>query len=152
MSLLTDLTRMYLTRSTSKFVFRNEYDEVLPYGEEQPGLYIHLPFCRKICHFCPYCKEPFERAKADRYIDALLSEIHMVGSQYEGRKKVTSLYFGGGTPALLADRIGEIIRAVSEHFEIADGLLSVLDLLQHAGDGGGFRTILRREPEEDVRI
>ena len=66
---------------------------------EVPGLYIHLPFCRKICHFCPYCKEPFERAKADRYIDALLSEIHMVGSQYEGRKKVTSLYFGGGTPA-----------------------------------------------------
>lgn len=143
MSLLTDLTRMYLTRSTSKFVFRNEYDEVLPYGEEQPGLYIHLPFCRKICHFCPYCKEPFERAKADRYIDALLSEIHMVGSQYEGRKKVTSLYFGGGTPALLADRIGEIIRAVSEHFEITEGIglelhpdnvsVPVLTLLKDAG-------------------
>ena len=143
MSLLTDLTRMYLTRSTSKFVFRSEYDEVLPYGEEQPGLYVHLPFCRKICHFCPYCKEPYEQAKANRYIDALLAEIHMVGSQYTGRKKVTSLYFGGGTPALLADRIGEIIGAINEHFEITEGIglelhpdnvtVPVLTLLKDAG-------------------
>ena len=41
----------------------------------------------------------------DKYIDALIKEIHLVGNQYSEKKKVTSLYFGGGTPALAADRI-----------------------------------------------
>lgn len=46
----------------------------------------------------------------------------MVGSQNSGRKKVTSLYFGGGTPALAADRMKEIIDACREHFEITEGI------------------------------
>ena len=35
-----------------------------------------------------------------------------MGSQYVGKKETTSLYFGGGTPALAADRLGEIIDAI----------------------------------------
>jgi oxygen-independent coproporphyrinogen-3 oxidase len=46
----------------------------------------------------------------------------MVGSQQEGRKEVTSLYFGGGTPALAVDRIKEIIDAINEHFIITEGI------------------------------
>lgn len=144
MGLVTDLTRMYLTRSTSKFTFRNEYDETLPYSDlENLGLYVHLPFCKRICNFCPYCKSIYNEEEANRYIDALLTEIHMVGSQYEGKKKVTSLYFGGGTPALMADRIHEIIRAINRHFEITEGIglelhpdnvtVPVLELLKSAG-------------------
>lgn len=58
----------------------------------------------------------------DRYIDALLREIHLVGNQYIGKKTTTSLYFGGGTPALAVDRLGEIIDAVKEHFIITEGI------------------------------
>ena len=46
----------------------------------------------------------------------------MVGSQHKGRKKVTSLYFGGGTPALAGDRIGEIVKVIEEYFEITEGV------------------------------
>jgi oxygen-independent coproporphyrinogen-3 oxidase len=46
----------------------------------------------------------------------------MVGNQNPGRKKVTSLYFGGGTPALAADRLKEIIDACNAHFEITEGI------------------------------
>ena len=46
----------------------------------------------------------------------------MVGEMHSGKKKVTSLYFGGGTPALAADRIKEIIDALSEHFIITEGI------------------------------
>ena len=123
MSFLTSLTRMWLTRSWRPFTFKNEYDRILPYAEcGSLGLYVHIPFCRSICSFCPYCKVPYDKDLCSRYIDALIREIHMVGSRETGRKEVTSLYFGGGTPALAADRIGEIIRALEDHFIITDGI------------------------------
>ena len=123
MSVITDLTRMWLTRSVKPFIFKNEYDQILPYSDlENLGLYVHIPFCRSICSFCPYCKVVYREKECRRYIDFLLEEIRMVGSQYDGRKKVTSLYFGGGTPALAADRIGEIIEALEEHFDISEGI------------------------------
>lgn len=123
MSFVTDLTRMWLTRSTKRFTFNNEYDEHLPFEEcDHLGLYVHIPFCKKICNFCPYCKVTYSAQKCDRYIDALIREIHMVGGGQESKKKVTSLYFGGGTPALAADRIKDIIEAIKEHFIITEGI------------------------------
>ncbi len=123
MSMMTDLARMWLTRSTRPFVFRSEYDEKLPFSDcESLGLYVHIPFCRSICSFCPYCKEIYEKEKCDRYIDALIREIHMVGNQHKGKKAVTSLYFGGGTPALAADRLNDIITALRQHFDITEGI------------------------------
>ena len=123
MSIITDLTRMWLTRSTKHFIFKNEYDEQLPFAEcDNLGLYVHIPFCRKVCNFCPYCKVIYSREACDRYINSLIQEIHIVGQQYELRKKVTSLYFGGGTPALAADRIKDIIDAIREHFIITEGI------------------------------
>lgn len=123
MGMITDLTRMWLTRSAKPFVFTNEFDERLSFSEcKALGLYIHIPFCRSICSFCPYCKVPYSEELCDRYIDALIKEIHMVGGCAEGKTRVTSLYFGGGTPALAAGRIAEILNAVNEHFIITEGI------------------------------
>ncbi|MCI9394124.1 MAG: radical SAM protein [Oscillospiraceae bacterium] len=142
--MITELTRMWLTRSVKPFAFRSEYDEALPFADcKGLGLYVHIPFCRQLCGFCPYCKEVYSPKKCSRYIDALLAEIHQVGGQYPGRKEATSLYFGGGTPALAADRLGEIIAALQEHFHITQGVgvelhpdnvtIPVLRTLQEAG-------------------
>lgn len=123
MSVITELTRMWLTRSFKPFTFINEYDKTLSYENcDHLGLYVHIPFCKRICNFCPYCKEVYEKEKCDAYVDALLNEIHMVGSQMEGKKEVTSLYFGGGTPVLAIDRLQEIIEAIEEHFIITEGI------------------------------
>ena len=123
MSMITSLTRMWLTRSTKPFVFTNEYDRRLPF-EACPdlGLYVHIPFCEHICGFCPYCKTVYSKEVCDHYIDALIREIHLVGKQAGAKKTVTSLYFGGGTPALAAGRIAEIIRTAEEYFHITDGV------------------------------
>ena len=144
MSILTTLTRMWLTRSAKPFIFKNEYDQHLPYSDcEHLGLYVHIPFCRSICNFCPYCKIRYSKELCDRYIDALLREIRLVGSQHNGRKVTTSLYFGGGTPALAADRFKEIIDTIQEYFIITEGIgaelhpddavPSVLQVLRNAG-------------------
>lgn len=123
MGIITNLTRSWLTRSIKPFTFRSEYDDTLPYGDcESLGLYVHIPFCKSICSFCPYCKTIFSQEKMDRYIDRLLKEIRMVGESFGSRKTVTSLYFGGGTPALAADRISEIINTLERYFDITDGV------------------------------
>ena len=123
MGVITNLTRMWLTRSRKPFVFTDEYDPKLSFEECQNlGLYVHIPFCRSICNFCPYCKVSYSGELCDRYIDALIREIHIVGGQATAGKTVTSLYFGGGTPALAADRLKEIVDAISQHYIITEGI------------------------------
>ena len=123
MSILTDLTRMWLTRSVKPFTFTNEYDGRLPYEQCRGlGLYVHIPFCKQICSFCPYCKYPYSQELSQRYLDALKEEIRMVCREQKEKKQVTSLYFGGGTPALAADRLGEIISLLQEYFIITEGV------------------------------
>lgn len=123
MSFITSLTRMWLTRTVKPFTFKNEYDRILPFMEcKNLGLYVHIPFCERICDFCPYCKVRYSADLCDKYIDALIKEIHIVGGQNTEKKTVTSLYFGGGTPALAATRIKEIVDALNEHFIITDGI------------------------------
>lgn len=68
---------MWLTQLVKPFLFKNESAETLPYREAD-SLYVHIPFCTSICNFCPYYKELYEREKCDRYIDALIREIHLL--------------------------------------------------------------------------
>ncbi len=167
MSIMTDLTRMWLTRSVRPFLFQKEYDQLLPFEAcEELGLYVHIPFCKSICNFCPYCKVPYSEELCDHYVDALLGEIRLTGSQAKKQKRVTSLYFGGGTPALAADRMKEIIGTIGEYFEITEGIgaelhpdnvtVPVLQTLRDAGVtrisigvqsfGKKFQKLLGRKP------
>jgi len=121
--MLTSILRTAMTRSFKPFVFRGEYDNSLDF-EALPnlGLYVHIPFCRSICSFCPYCKQPFEADIASDYAAALLKEIDLVCCDMTEKKQVTSLYFGGGTPALMIDYIPDIINRISEYFDITGGI------------------------------
>ena len=93
MSILTTVTRMWLTRSTKPFLFRNEYDSRLPFDDcDKLGLYVHIPFCKKICNFCPYCKTLYSKELCDKYLDALLKEPFLLREDNSGTKQET-LYF-----------------------------------------------------------
>lgn len=123
MSILTSLTRAWLTRSLKSFHFTNKFDLHLDYGNVQNlGLYIHIPFCLKICSFCPYCKQVYEEEEARSYVGALKREIQLVGAMTPGRMKVTTLYFGGGSPALVATELKGILETVQQHFDITEGI------------------------------
>lgn len=127
--LTTSLLRILLTRSFKPFVFEGNHNRLLDYrGLENLGLYVHIPFCRTLCSFCPYCKEHYNPIVAKSYLQALLNEIDLVGQLKNEtdsiihRKRVTSLYFGGGTPALMIDDLGIIIKQLKKYFEITDGI------------------------------
>lgn len=120
MSILTTATRMWLLKSFKPFRFTNEYDKNLNFCDEKNlGLYIHIPFCKKICAFCPYCKVVYNENVCENYVDYLIKEINMVGDK---KRTVTSLYFGGGTPTLALNRVKEIIDTVEKYFIIEEGI------------------------------
>lgn len=123
MSFFTTAARMWLTKSFRPFIFTNEYDNRLLYNDtEALGLYVHIPFCQKLCDFCPYCKILYNVDIAKSYVQALLQEIEVVGSSNRSKKEITSLYFGGGSPALLSQYMGEIISRLQKYFIIKDGI------------------------------
>ena len=71
-------------------------------GIDELGVYLHIPFCRQICPYCPYNKERFDPEAARRYADAVVREIDHYAAIVGGRP-VTSLYIGGGTPTTMLD-------------------------------------------------
>lgn len=123
MQWLISLGRMWLVRERRPFEFTSDNDSSLDFEKTKGlGLYVHLPFCRQLCNFCPYCKVLYDKTLADRYVTALIKEIHLVSQYQKAKKEVTSLYFGGGTPALVIDRLGELIATLKSHFIISEGI------------------------------
>ena len=73
------------------------------------GLYLHIPFCKNLCPYCPYNRVEFEADKAQRYEGAVLNEINLFG-EYLAKKQVNSLYIGGGTPTTMLESLVRIIK------------------------------------------
>ena len=86
------------------------------------GIYVHWPYCLAKCPYCDF-NSHVARAQIDeaRFKAAYAREIsHMAG--LSSRKKVTSIFFGGGTPSLMsAALVGDILHQISQHWGIAEG-------------------------------
>lgn len=69
---------------------------------EAIGLYVHIPFCQRRCHFCAFYLEIAHRDRIARFQSALLQEIALHSRQDLLRGRLLqSIYFGGGTPTSL---------------------------------------------------
>lgn len=79
------------------------------------ALYIHVPFCDKICTYCDFHKEVASLTKKNDYINALISEFLQNKKKY---KNITSIFIGGGTPSSL--NIGQLIKILSVIKETID--------------------------------
>jgi oxygen-independent coproporphyrinogen-3 oxidase len=78
------------------------------------GIYIHIPFCKKACHYCNFHFSTSLRLKDD-IIEAICKEIEL-RKNYLVNRTLDSIYFGGGTPSLLGvmdlEKIFEAIHSV----------------------------------------
>ena len=61
------------------------------------SLYIHIPFCDKICSYCDFCKVYYNKKQVDSYLKELEKEIDL----YYKNDLIKTLYIGGGTPSSL---------------------------------------------------
>ncbi len=77
----------------------------------EAGLYLHIPFCDRICPYCPYNKEIFTLEACREYKAALLKEIDSYIPLLDN-KPITSFYIGGGTPTTM---IGHGLEEIIEH-------------------------------------
>ncbi|QDY43508.1 oxygen-independent coproporphyrinogen III oxidase [Candidatus Pantoea soli] len=90
------------------------------YPDRPLSLYVHIPFCHRLCYFCG-CNKIVTRQlhKADRYLDALAQEICQRALLFAGRR-VTQLHWGGGTPTFLnQQQISRLMALLRQHFAIA---------------------------------
>lgn len=86
------------------------------------GIYVHVPFCDRLCRFCPFNKQATDAADVDRFVRALMLEIDLYAdlSQSPG---LEFIYFGGGSPsALPAAVLGRIVERIGARFPLRPGL------------------------------
>ena len=85
------------------------------------SLYVHIPFCHKLCYFCA-CNKVITRHqhKADIYLDFLEREIKERSTLFTNRV-VTQVHWGGGTPTYLTEaQSARLMQMLRDHFNIAD--------------------------------
>lgn len=96
----------------------------------EKGIYIHIPFCVHKCIYCDFLSAPADDAVKYAYTKALINEIRntadkqVIDKQINDNQtgdKITSIFFGGGTPSVLPDGcIADILMAVRDCFDIED--------------------------------
>jgi oxygen-independent coproporphyrinogen III oxidase len=89
---------------------------------ENISLYIHIPFCSKMCHFCG-CNTRFtrDREKMRIYTEAVKKEILMVKKLLDPSRKVSQVHWGGGTPNTLpVGMIAGIMDVIHQNFAFTD--------------------------------
>jgi len=96
------------------FPFTNQ-DLYIP---DKIGLYIHIPFCKSMCPYCPYYKVFYDKKLADKFSSALIKEIDGYNEE-TGKMDITSIYIGGGTPTLLIYDLKSIINKIRASYNVA---------------------------------
>jgi len=87
---------------------------------ENISIYVHIPFCPKICHYCGCNTSLFKsEVEIERYINALLSEIKIVADKIDKERVVTQIHWGGGTPNSISFKwINTLMSYFHKHFKI----------------------------------
>ncbi len=99
-----------------------DFDEAAKRYPERPlSLYVHIPFCHKLCYFCG-CNKVITRHqhKADIYLDYLEEEIKNRAQLFRNRH-VTQVHWGGGTPTYLTEaQSARLMQMLRDNFTISD--------------------------------
>ncbi|HPX56373.1 MAG TPA: coproporphyrinogen III oxidase family protein [Syntrophales bacterium] len=96
-----------------------EHPRIPPAGTAPPPrlLYLHVPFCERLCPYCSFNRVVFEEDLCRRYFDALRKEIRLyreLGYTFGG------IYVGGGTPTVLIEELAETLAVARDCFPIRE--------------------------------
>lgn len=91
------------------------------------GLYIHIPFCKKICSYCDFYRVLFQDDNS-QFINALIKEAE-VRRNYLGGEKISTVYFGGGTPSVLAvPQLARLLDSLNRIYNIEENSELTIEL------------------------
>lgn len=109
--------RRYLVGPEQNWVFERPAQRWTPLPVERTSLYLHVPFCRHFCPYCPYTKVPYRESLVEAYTRAAMAEVDWWANAI-GPTEVTSIYIGGGTPTLALDSVASVLRQVRKRFRL----------------------------------
>ncbi len=82
------------------------------------GIYIHIPFCRKRCHYCDFFKST-DLTRKSRLLPALEEELRARSSEF-GQELVETIYLGGGTPSVLQiDELKSLLNIIATFYQVS---------------------------------
>jgi oxygen-independent coproporphyrinogen-3 oxidase len=85
-------------------------------SESPAGLYLHIPFCARVCPYCDFAVRTGDRERRRRFADHLVAEIELYAAH---QRAFDTIYFGGGTPSHLeVDELGRIVEAVRRRMRL----------------------------------
>lgn len=88
---------------------------------QRAGIYVHVPFCERLCPYCDFAVSIKVDIPHREYTDAVLGELHQRREELEDYQ-IATVYFGGGTPSLLApEMLQRILEQIREWFVVEDG-------------------------------
>src|SRR4051812_1581468 len=83
------------------------------------GMYIHIPFCHQICHYCDFNKVFFKNQPVDAYIESIGQELAVMrheGISFEGLETV---FLGGGTPTSLSEKqLDRLLTIIHDYVDV----------------------------------
>ena len=103
------------------------------------GLYVHWPFCQAKCPYCDFNSHVASRIDQNSWVSAYIEELERLGDETQGRV-LNSVFFGGGTPSLMAPSTAEaIIGALGRHWRLANDLEVTLEANPTSVEADKFR-------------
>jgi coproporphyrinogen III oxidase-like Fe-S oxidoreductase len=115
--LTTRSIRRYLVGPKQHWVFDRPSQGWAPRPVERTSLYLHVPFCRHCCPYCPYTKVTYCESLVEPYTRAAIAEVDWWADAI-GLAEITSLYIGGGTPTLALDSVARVLDRVRARFRL----------------------------------
>jgi oxygen-independent coproporphyrinogen-3 oxidase len=102
------------------------------------ALYIHWPFCVSKCPYCDFNSHVREQIDQDAWREALLTDLAHEARLLPGRK-LTSIFFGGGTPSLMEPAtVAALIEAACEHWQAVDDIEITLEANPNSVEAARF--------------
>ncbi|MDP7572864.1 MAG: coproporphyrinogen III oxidase, partial [Myxococcota bacterium] len=105
----------------------SDFRRDLSRDDAQPGdglsIYVHVPFCRSLCHFCA-CNRVITRNEAlpVQFLETIEREVDTVREAVGAPRPVTQVHWGGGTPThLTPEQVTRLHAAVTARFPVAEG-------------------------------
>ena len=81
------------------------------------GIYIHIPFCKKKCHYCDFYIT-LNKNNVSKLIEAIKFEL-ILRKNFLNKNSIETIYFGGGTPSMISPNyIGNIIKEIKNNFSV----------------------------------
>ena len=104
-------------RPEQRWIFERPVQSWSPLPVESTSLYLHVPFCRHFCPYCPYTKVPYREALVAPYSRAASAEVDWWADTI-GPAEITSVYIGGGTPTLALEGVAHVLERIRERFRL----------------------------------